>query len=135
MTRFDIKVGGDYACFSRPECKVGRVSYPVITPGAARGLLEAIFWKPEVRWEIREVRVLAPPRHATILRNELGERQGDAPVFVEERRQQRASLILRDVAYVLRADLLLQPHAESPLAKYADQCRRRLARGQCYQTP
>ncbi len=132
---FEIRVGGEYACFSRPEFKVERVSYPIITPSAARGALEAIFWKPEMRWEVREIHVLKPLRQMALLRNELSDRQGDTPVFVEERRQQRASLILKDVAYLIRAEILLRPHAAGPLAKYAEQFQRRLARGQCHHTP
>lgn len=132
---FEVKVEGEYACFTRPEFKVERVSYPVMTPSAARGLLEAIFWKPEFRWEIQEVWVLKPIRQMSILRNEISNRQGDVPIFVEEKRQQRASLILKDVAYLIRATMRLKPHATDPLAKYADQFRRRIARGQYHHTP
>lgn len=130
-----IVVGGDYACFSRPEFKVERVSYPVITPSAARGLLEAIFWKPEMRWEIREIHVLKPLRQMALLRNELSTRQGEEPFFVEDRRQQRTSLILKDVAYLIQAAIELRPHATDPVAKYTDQFRRRLERGQNHHTP
>lgn len=132
---FTVKIGGDYACFTRAEFKVERVSYRVITPSAARGVLEAIFWKPEVRWRIREIGVLRPIREMAILRNELAERQGGVPVFVERQRQQRTSLILKDVAYVLVAELDLRPHATDPLSKYTDQFRRRVERGQNHHTP
>jgi CRISPR-associated protein Cas5d len=132
---FDVKVGGDYACFSRPEFKVERVSYPVMTPSAARGLLEAILWKPEMRWEIREIDVLKPLKQSSILRNELSDRQGDSPLIIEEKRQQRASLILRDVAYVIHCEIVLRGHVTDPLTKYADMFRRRLERGQCHHTP
>lgn len=132
---FRIKVGGEYACFSRPEFKVERVSYPVITPSAARGVLEAIFWKPEFRWEIREIHVLKLGHQMSILRNELSDRQGRWPVFVEDERQQRASLILKDVEYVLCAQMSLQPHATDPPAKYTEQFQRRLERGQCHHMP
>ncbi len=130
-----VKVSGAYACFSRPEFKVERVSYPVITPSAARGVLEAIFWKPEFRYEIREIWVLQRGTEFALLRNELSDRQGQAPVFIEDQRQQRASLLLKDVAYVLRADLVLRPHATEPLPKYLSQLERRLARGQCHHQP
>ncbi|MBM4288719.1 MAG: type I-C CRISPR-associated protein Cas5 [Deltaproteobacteria bacterium] len=130
-----LKVRGDFACFSRPEFKVERVSYPVMTPSAARGLLEAIFWKPEFRWEIREIWVLNPIKEVTIMRNELAERQGGHPVFIENQRQQRVSLVLQNVAYVIGADLKLMPHATDHLAKYLSQFERRLGRGQCYHTP
>lgn len=134
-THVVIKVGGDFACFSRPEFKVERVSYPVITPSAARGFLEAIFWKPEFRWEIREIWVLKPIREFVILRNELSDRQGETPIFVEEKRQQRASLILKDVEYLLFADMRLRSHATDPLAKYLSQFERRLEKGQYHHTP
>lgn len=132
---FDIKVGGEFGCFTRPEFKAERVSYPVITPSAARGLCEAIFWKPEVRWEIREIQVLKPLSQTALLRNEISDRQGNAPFFVEDRRQQRASLVLTDVEYLIRAEMILRSHAADPLAKYKDQFRRRLERGQCHHTP
>jgi len=132
---FDVKVGGDFACFTRPEFKVERVSYPIMTPSAARGIYEAIFWKPQIRWEIREIRILKPLRQMALLRNEVEDRQGRRPFFVEDRRQQRSSLLLRDVEYSIRAEMTLRPHAVDPLAKYADQFRRRLERGQCHHTP
>lgn len=135
MARVKIKVGGDFACFSRPEFKVERVSYPVMTPSAARGLLEAIFWKPEFRWEIREIWILNPIKETTIMRNELADRQGTRPVFIENQRQQRISLVLRDVSYVIDADPILMPHATDHLAKYLSQFERRLSRGQCHHTP
>jgi CRISPR-associated protein Cas5d len=132
---FQVRVGAEHACFSRPEFKVERVTYPVITPSAARGLLEAIFWKPEIRWEIRDVRLLRPLRFTTLLRNDLSERQDARSIVIEEQRQQRAALILRDVEYVITAELIRRPHAESPLVKYTDQARRRLERGQCHHQP
>lgn len=130
-----IRVWGDYACFSRPEFKVERVSYPVITPSAARGVLEAIFWRPEMRYEIRRIGILALGSQTTILRNELSDRQGRTPIVVEAKRQQRSSLILKDVDYVIEAAVLLRPHAADPLAKYLDQVERRVARGQYHHTP
>jgi CRISPR-associated protein Cas5d len=130
-----VKVWGDYACFSRPEFKVERVSYPVITPSAARGVLEAIFWKPEFRYEIREIGILKMGTTESILRNELSNRQGERPIFIEDQRQQRTSLVLKDVAYLIRAEMVLRPHATDPIYKYLDQFRRRVERGQCYMTP
>lgn len=132
---FDVKVGGEFACFSRPEFKVERMSYPVMTPSAARGVLEAIFWKPEFRWEVREIRVLKPIRQTTILRNEISDRQGGKPFFVEDKRQQRVSLILKDVEYLIRAEMALRHHADAPLMKYSEQFQRRIQRGQCHHTP
>ncbi|MCD5408262.1 type I-C CRISPR-associated protein Cas5c [Candidatus Bipolaricaulota bacterium] len=130
-----VKVWGDYACFSRPEFKVERVSYPVITPSAARGILEAIFWKPELRYEIREIGILKMGTTVNILRNELSNRQGGRPIFIEDQRQQRTSLVLKDVEYLIRAEMVLRPHATDPIYKYLDQFRRRVERGQCYMTP
>lgn len=130
-----VKVWGDYALFSRPEFKVERVSYPVITPSAARGVLEAIFWKPEFRYQITRIGILKPGRQTSILRNEIGSRQGKNPIVVERDRQQRTSLILKDVAYIIEADIYLRPHATDPVYKYTDQFRRRVERGQYHHTP
>ena len=130
-----VKVGGEFACFSRPEFKVERVSYDVITPSAARGLLEAIFWRPEFRYEIREVQVLRPIRTIAIMRNEISERQKDIPIIIENTRQQRTSLILKDVEYLIEADIVLQEHVTDPVMKYTAQFNRRVNRGQCFQTP
>jgi CRISPR-associated protein Cas5d len=130
-----VKVWGDYACFSRPEFKVERVSYPMITPSAARGVLEAIFWKPEFRYEIRAIGVIKLGSQVTILRNEIDRKQGRAPFFVEEARQPRSSLILKDVAYLIQAEMVLRDHASDPIYKYCDQFNRRTERGQCHHTP
>jgi len=130
-----IKVFGFYACFSRPEFKVERVSYLMVTPSAARGILEAVFWKPEFRYEIREIRVLKFGTQTSFLRNEIGKRQGASPLVVEEERQQRTSLVLKDVAYEIHADLLLRAHTPAEPGKYLDQFRRRVDKGQCHHTP
>lgn len=134
---YRVKFSGDYACFSRPEFKVERVSYPVMTPSAARGALEAVFWKPEFRWEIRRIEVLEPIRTQTILRNEVADQQSlrQESFVVDDRRQQRSSLILRDVSYVVEAEMIRQPHAEAPLPKWTSQFERRLERGQCFHRP
>lgn len=134
---YRVKFAGDYACFSRPEFKVERVSYPVITPSAARGAMEAIFWKPEIRWEIRRIHVLNPIRNQTILRNEVDEQQSrrQKSFIVDRRRQQRSSLVLRDVAYIVEAEMIRQPHASAPLPKWTSQFERRLDTGQCFQRP
>ncbi len=132
---FRIKVMGPYACFSRPELKSERVSYPVMTPSAARGICEAVFWKPEFRWEIREIWVINPIQHVTILRNEIEQWQANQPIVVEEQRQQRMSLILKDVGYVICAEMRLRPHANESLIKYVAQFERRLSQGQHYHAP
>src|SRR3989442_11709207 len=105
----EVKVWGAYACFTRPEMKAERVSYPVMTPSAARGLLEAIFWKPEISWQVREIWVLNPIHHFSILRNEVKHKAAPSTVrgwartgggyFAEEdkNRAQRHTLGLRDV--------------------------------------
>ena len=140
-----VKVWGDFACFTRPEFGVERVSYEVMTPSAARGILEAIFWKPEFRWLVREIEVLAPIRHFSILRNEMNSLQSDRSArsweasgggyYADEDRAQRHTLCLRDVAYIIRADIELKPHATDNVAKYRDQFRRKVKRGQCFNQP
>lgn len=138
----EVRVWGEYACFTRPEYKAERVTYPVMTPSAARGILESIFWKPEFAWQVLEIVVLAPIRYVSILRNEITERQtqkgrgvdGDG-FFAEENRAQRHTLALRGVNYLIRASIRLHPHATDDVAKYRDQFRRRVGRGQCFQHP
>ena len=141
----EVKVWGDYACFTRPEMKVERVSYPVMTPSAARGVLEAIFWKPEFRWRVAEIAVLRPVRYWSILRNEVNSRISDRSArgwaatgggfFADADRSQRHTLALRDVAYVIRAEPVLLPHAMDDIAKYRDQFNRRVRSGRCFATP
>lgn len=143
----EVKVWGDYACFTRPEMKVERVTYPVMTPSAARGMLEAIFWKPEFQWQVREILVLKDVAYYSILRNEVNDRAsirggrerlaGGTGYYAEDRehRAQRNTLALRDVAYLIRADVTVQAAAEANPAKYRDQFRRRVQRGQCFHQP
>jgi len=143
----EVKVWGDWACFTRPENKAERVSYDVMTPSAARGVLEAIFWKPEFRWGVREILILRPIRHFSIVRNEVsnavsvqaahGWQKSNAHYYAngDRHRAQRHSLILRDVAYLIRAQIVLASHATDPVFKYRDQFRRRVQRGQCHQIP
>lgn len=104
---FCLEVWGDYACFTRPEMKVERVSYDVITPSAARGIYEAIFWKPAIRWHIREIEVLSPINWISIRRNEIGAMASTRrkEIFIDEmkNRVQRAGLFLRDVHYRIHA--------------------------------
>jgi len=107
---FCLEVSGDYACFTRPEMKVERVSYDVITPSAARAVFEAIFWKPAIRWQVRKIEVLNPIKWISVRRNEVGTVAGKQPeIFIEENRQQRAGLFLRDVRYRLHAELVFIP--------------------------
>lgn len=143
-----VKVWGEYACFTRPEMKVERVSYEVMTPSAARGVLEAIFWKPEFRWKVHEIHVLKPIQFTSLLRNEVNSKasvrsarawaseQNGGGFFAEDDRTQRHTLALRDVSYVIYADVepIGRGKEEHP-AKYRDQFRRRVSRGQCFHRP
>lgn len=141
----ELKVWSDYACFTRPENKAERVSYDVMTPSAARGVLEAVFWKPEFEWRVRQIVVLKPVQRRSLLRNEVNtlasERSArgwakDGGGFdVEDDRSQRHALILRDVCYVIRADMVLRPHASDPLAKYEAMFQRRAEKGQAFAQP
>jgi len=142
-----LSVWGDYACFSRAEMKVERVSYDVLTPSAARGIVEAIYWKPEIRWRITKIHVLNPIRFTSLRRNEVGCKipavtvgaamksgRGRLGLFVEDERQQRAATLLRDVAYVIEAqfDVL---SGENNAGKHLDQFNRRARDGRCFQRP
>jgi CRISPR-associated protein Cas5d len=141
-----LKVWGDFACFTRPEMKSERVSYDVMTPSAARGILEAIYWKPAMTWIIDRIHVLSPIRFTTIRRNELGGKmpygtvksamKGGIPpsVFIEDDRQQRAALVLRDVAYVIDAHFDVKG-GENNTAKHKEMFERRARKGQCFHQP
>ncbi|MEJ2631088.1 MAG: type I-C CRISPR-associated protein Cas5c [Acidihalobacter sp.] len=146
-----LQVWGERACFTRPEMKVERVSYDVITPSAARGILEAIHWKPAIRWQIDRIRVLKPIRFESIRRNEVGGKLSAASVAramkagstaglatcVDEDRQQRAATVLRDVAYVIEAHFELTPKAgpDDNAGKHLDIFNRRARKGQCFHMP
>ena len=141
-----VKVVGELACFTRPEMKVERVSYPVMTPTAARGVLEAIFWKPEFVWQVEEIQVLKPIRYTSFVRNEINARQtvqvarewqrngGGFAAADNRKRAQRHTLALRDVAYIIKAWVKVKSETEDP-AKYRDQFRRRVNSGRCFATP
>ena len=106
MRGFCLEVSGPYACFTRPEMKVERVSYDVITPSAARAIFEAILWKPAIRWQVKRIEVLALIRWVSVRRNEVGKVASSRSngIFIEDERQQRAGLFLRDVKYRLFAE-------------------------------
>ncbi|NLT35920.1 MAG: type I-C CRISPR-associated protein Cas5 [Gaiellales bacterium] len=153
-----LEIWGDYASFNRPEMKVERVSYEVMTPSAARGILEAIYWKPEMRWVVDRIRVLAPIRFTHVRRNEIDTKipvkgptgvgavmqagRGSLGIAVEEHRQQRAAVILRDVRYGIEAHVEVlkttddqgvpMVHAE---AKHLDMFKRRASKGQYFHHP
>jgi len=141
-----LRVWGEQACFTRPEMKVERVSYDVITPSAARGILEAIYWKPQIAWRIDRIHVLKPIRWTSIRRNEVASKVPDAArramttgkgrlgLYVDEDRQQRATTLLRDVDYVIEAHFDLVDRNESP-AKHFDIARRRIEKGQVFHQP
>jgi len=166
MRGFCLEVSGPYACFTRPEMKVERVSYDVITPSAARAIFDAILWKPAIFWRIKRIEVLAPIRWISVRRNEVGKTASpkSAGIFIEDDRQQRAGLFLRDVKYRLHAEFdfippdmrgkvhnpvpewLVNPDEAEDLtkpevrpdeteAKYAAMFERRARKGQCFNQP
>jgi CRISPR-associated protein Cas5d len=141
-----VEVRGPYACFTRPELKTERVSYPVMTPSAARGVLEAIYWKPEFDYVITAIEVLAPIRWAGIRRNEVTSMvtldwvraamtDPELRYDVETDRDQRNTVFLRDAAYRIRAQVRPRPHAGNPEATYREQFRRRVDKGACFSQP
>lgn len=147
MKSFCLEVAGPWACFTRPEMKVERVSYEVITPSAARAVFESILWKPAMRWRVTRIEVLRPIRFINLRRNEVKSKMqmpsravmqtgaGDLGLYVEDDRVQRAGYFLRDVAYRLHADLLLSPGCTEPWQKYAEMFTRRARKGQCVNQP
>lgn len=153
-----LHISGDFACFTRPEMKVERVSYDVITPSAARGILEAIYWKPQIRWVIDRIHVLKPIRFTNIRRNEVGakasaptaaamkgETVAAAGILIEDARQQRAATLLTNVAYVIEAhfdilDFRFEKNgpelpAKDCEGKHLDMFNRRACDGQCFHQP
>lgn len=137
-----VHVWGEGALFTRPELKVERVSYPVMTPTAAIGVLEAIFWKPEFSWRPVAIDVLKPIRQFTQRRNETTDLASLEDAALRGRRvdavagrTQRNSVCLRDVGYRIHAHVELRRHATKPEAAYRDQFRRRIERGRCFHQP
>ena len=173
LKTYCLEVSGDFACFTRPEMKVERVSYDVMTPSAARAVFEAILWKPAIRWRVTKIEALNPIRWINVRRNEVGAvastrsievamnaGSGDLGIFVEDERQQRAGLFLRDVAYRIHAHFELRdpgfhkpnfPHLsrhringgeedlnalpDNNAAKFLSMFERRAAKGQCVNQP
>lgn len=159
-----LKVTGDFACFTRPEMKVERVSYDVITPSATRAVFEAILWKPEIRWRVTKIEVLKPIQWISVRRNEVSklasadrsDGKSDRGLYIEEHRQQRAGLFLKNVAYRLHAEfevvdgsrhvrrypelsgrLPAEPEESQPEnpVKYLSMFQRRARKGQCFSQP
>ncbi len=150
MKTYCLELSGSYACFTRPEMKVERVSYDVMTPSAARACFEAILWKPAIRWNVRKIEVLRPIRWINLRRNEVASvvstrnvetamrsGKGNLGLYIEEDRQQRAGLFLRDVAYRVHADLefLRERDPQANAAKYQEMFERRASKGQCVNQP
>jgi CRISPR-associated protein Cas5d len=148
MYGIKLKVWGDYACFTRPEMKAERVSYDVMTPSAARGILEAIYWRPAIKWVIDRIHVLNEIRFGNIRRNELASKipvrnittvmkDGNSPLetFIEDDRQQRASMVLRDVCYVIEAHFEFTGSEDNNPAKHKEMFERRAEKGQCVHRP
>jgi len=159
-----LKVTGDFACFTRPEMKVERVSYDVITPSATRAVFEAILWKPEIRWQVTKIEVLKPIQWISVRRNEVSklasadrvDGKSDRGLYIEEHRQQRAGLFLKNVAYRLHAEFEVvdgskhvhrypelrgrfpaepeESRPENPV-KYLSMFQRRARKGQCFSQP
>lgn len=153
-----LEISGAYALFSRPEMKVERVSYDIITPSAARGILEAIYWKPQIRWIIDQITVINPVRFTNIRRNEISKKAsspkaalvnegGTDPlgIYVDQDRQQRASLLLKDVRYLIHASVHIHDTrmerngAKVPTnqaaGKHLDMFKRRARKGQAFHQP
>lgn len=147
---FGIKLHcwGEWACFTRPEMKVERVSYDVMTPSAARGVVEAIYWKPEIRWHVDRITVLNPIQFTSVRRNEVKDKigagvakamkdsVGNLAFYVDEgdNRQQRATLMLRDVGYIIEAHIEILSGPVN-IAKHLDQFNRRARKGACFTRP
>lgn len=145
-----LEVWGDMACFTRPELKVERVSYDVITPSAARAIFEAIFWKPAIHWQITKIEVLNPIKWTSVRRNEVGAVASKSVIYIEDKRQQKNSLLLKDVRYRIWAKMEYRPVAkrkaegnlfahepgkdENPM-KYYQMFERRASKGQCFNQP
>lgn len=144
-----LRARGPLACFTRPELKVERVSYPTLTPSAARGLLEAVVWKPAIRWHIERIHVLTPIRFTSFRRNEVATRAARpsaavvesggpvSPYFADEDRAQRNTVALRDVDYVIDAHFTLTQRAgpQDNVTKFVEIFQRRVERGQCFHQP
>lgn len=150
MKTYCLEVTGEFACFTRPEMKVERVSYDVMTPSSARAVFESILWKPAIHWHISKIEVLKPIRWVSIRRNEVGavvsvrnaqeamnKGSGHLALNIEDERQQRAGLFLRDVAYRIHAHFELLPNAgeNNTIGKFLDMFERRAGKGQCVNQP
>lgn len=142
-TNIRVKVWGEGALFTRPEGKVERTSYPTMTPSAARGILESILWKPEFKYLIHNITALHPPKFHSIIRNEVENKATinrpfmENPVhrYADDMRQLRHTLYLKDVSYVIEAEIKLLPTTKEPIEKYESMFNRRVKKGQCFSRP
>ena len=147
---FRLKVWGENACFTRPEMKVERMSYDIITPSAARGIFDAILWKPAILWKIHQIDVLKPIQWESVRRNELKSKiplgnitssmkkgQGNLCLYIEEDRTQRAGLILKNISYILHGSFSLTKRAsdQDTVKKFEEMFIRRVEKGQCHHQP
>lgn len=147
-----VRVKGDYACFTQPALKVERMTYPCMTPSAARGILECILWKPEFQWVVKSIKILKPISFSSIKRNEISSIQNGTPIDILDmsKRCQRNSIVLRDVEYILEAVIYMSEDniqkvknrdkkegrtACEPIVKYREMFNRRLKKGQCWHQP
>ncbi|NMC58953.1 MAG: type I-C CRISPR-associated protein Cas5 [Candidatus Methanofastidiosa archaeon] len=139
-----VKVTGDFACFTRPDLKVERMSYPCMTPSAARGILDSILWKPEFKWWVRSIKILKPIVFLSLTRNEINSKQTSKPIEVDlvdkngkpMYRAQRNSIVLKDVSYLIEASIYQDKNDDSnPPKKYVEMFRRRVRKGQCWRRP
>jgi len=138
MNEISLEVWGDHALFSRPESKVERLTYPVMTPSAARGILNAIYVKPvEFYWQVRRIEVLKPIRYMSFRRNEVRSRIGKRlkPILVEDERTQRQSVVLKDVRYRITASIIKRPGFKGTDTQLVEQARRRIKSGKCFFQP
>lgn len=131
-----LKVWGEFACFTRPDLKVERMTYPCMTPSAARGVLDCILWKPEFTWHVERILVLKPVKFYSVKRNEINKKQGKTPIIIENNRAQRNSIVLKDVAYIIEAAVhgATSP-VKNPTKKYVEIFNRRMRCGQCWRRP
>ena len=133
-----VKIKGEFACFTRPDLKVERMTYPCMTPSAARGILDSILWKPEFQWYVRRIYVLKPVRFFTIKRNEIKSKQSKKPIIIENDRAQRNSVILKNVEYIIETSIYQNDDTRSdknPPKKYIEMFNRRVKKGQCWRRP
>ncbi len=139
MNEIKVEVWGDLGCFSRPESKVERLTYPVITPSAARGVLSAIYSKPpEFYWQVKKIEVLSPIRYMSIKRNEVINSKigrGMKPMLVEDSRTQRQSVVLKDVRYRITAEMIPRKDFKGTVNQLYEQALRRIKGGKCYYQP